>query len=269
MNDGNVYQKETHDKIYKFITDIKVDLIKNISLKYKLDEKLIIRDFINNEWSDEEGEKQDENTNTNIDKEAIKKDKEQLTHNELCRAKKNGNIRCTRRCQLNKKYCGTHLKQIEVNGNLKYGYINSDDSDNEKDNNKSKKINDIETVVSEASSSTTHIKNEEDAKYVSHKTKNRIKADHIKFQNGIEILLCSEDNTVYDKINGEYKLVGELVEENDTVKILYNDYFISNFININNNLFDGDNKHVGVLNNDNSISYTKEYLHYLKGSYNF
>jgi hypothetical protein len=267
MNDGNLYQKETHDKIYKFIRDIKVDLIKNISLKYKLDEKLIIRDFINNEWIDEQGEKQDENTNTD-NKEVIKKDKEQLSHSELCRAKKNGNIRCTRRCQLNKKYCGTHLKQIELNGNLKYGYINSDESDSEKDDGKSKILINNDTAA-EASSSISHIKNEDDAKYVSHKTKNRIKADHIKFQNGIEILLCSEDNTVYDKINGEYKLVGELVEENDTVKILYNDYFISNFININNNLFDGDNKHVGVLNNDNSISYTKEYLHYLKGSYNF
>jgi hypothetical protein len=44
------YQNDTYERISKFLKDIKVDLIKKISCKYKLDEKLIIRDFINNEW---------------------------------------------------------------------------------------------------------------------------------------------------------------------------------------------------------------------------
>ena len=107
------YQNDTYEKISKFLKDIKVDLIKKISCKYNLDEKLVIRDFINNEW-------QDENKDEEIIPVIVQKDKTRiLNNNVLCKAKKYGDCRCTLRRQRESKYCGTHLKQIEKSGNLK------------------------------------------------------------------------------------------------------------------------------------------------------
>ena len=265
------YQNDTYERISKFLKDIKVDLIKKISCKYKLDEKLIIRDFINNEW-----ESNDEEKNNPVITH-IKKEKAKLSNNELCRAKKSGDTRCTRRCQVNKKYCGTHLKQIENNGNLKYGdFNNSDDSDADAHSHYvNRNMKDIcETNVFEIDINKTDRpkKDNKGASTSSSLVSSNvvIKANHIKFSNGLEILHSIEDNCVYDKIDGLFRHVGELIEESDdNVKIIYNDYFISNFINIEKNLFDGDNKHVGVLNPDKSITYSTDYLHYLKGTYNF
>ena len=70
------YQNDTYEKISKFLKDIKVDLIKKISCKYNLDEKLVIRDFINNEW-------QDENKDEEIIPVIVQKDKTRILNNNV------------------------------------------------------------------------------------------------------------------------------------------------------------------------------------------
>ena len=125
------------------------------------------------------------------------------------KAKKYGDCRCTRRRQRDSKYCGTHLKQIEKIGNLKYGYV-SDESDNENKFKDNKNIAESNVYELERSKfEIPHDTHEDDTTYT------KIKTNHIKFLNGLEIMLCVDDNTDYDdeiNANGDID-VGEIASQ--------------------------------------------------------
>jgi len=246
------FQKETNEKINTFIMDIRIDLIKKISSKYKLDEKSVLRDFINNNWKNDESSSKKKN-DLDVEQKTTLKEAEPIQ----CYAKVFGNKRCSRNCKGYKNYCGTHLKQLKDYGKLKNGSFpieNLSESEVEEEED----IFDSEAEEEE---------DQEDQDTNSDSSGEELELNLVELISGLKVYVDLKTNDVYDINEDSNELIGKLSsienEEEDDIEqfIIYNEEFLGRCkINKKNNEIYKDKQFIGILQKNGSIVYDINFI---------
>jgi hypothetical protein len=259
------FQKETNEKINTFIMEIRIDLIKKISTKYKLDEKSVLRDFINNNWKNIESKKKTEITT-----------KKELNKSLQCYAKVYGNKRCSRNCKDKKNYCGTHLKQLKDYGELKNGSFpieeeSENDEQESEDDEQESEDDEHEKDKDETKESESEKEIDDSASSVE-----ELELNLVELISGLKVYVDLKTNDVYDINEDSNEIIGKLssdniseddddeyIEEDDENQfIIYNeDFLVKCKINKKNNeIYNNDKIFMGILQKNNSIVYDSNFI---------